>query len=170
MMGLLKIDIAHVAGQPEPAAHVVVMDVGLEHVGDADTQSFRRGYVTLLLALGVDDDSDLTVMDEVAPVAEPGRLEADHLDLGPGVHGNGAAAGRSAPPAARRRPPTRSWKVVSSISIACMVIVYYGHVVAKADRYRYRYRYRPGPTAQAVRWPGTRLAPRAKSTAGGTEQ
>ena len=85
------------AGQAQAPAYVVVVDVGLEHVGDADAQRLGRRELALLFALGVDDGGDLAVMDQVAAVPQPFRLEGDGLYVHPvaddKVGGGGAGPG-----------------------------------------------------------------------------
>ncbi len=60
----------------ETAADVVVVNVGLEHCGDADPQLLRLLQIRKRIPLRVDHDAHLTVADEVAPVAESGSVES----------------------------------------------------------------------------------------------
>ena len=66
-------------GQLEAAGHVVVVDVGLDHVADLQPARGDQVQDAVEVALGVDHHGDLTVGGEVAPVAETRRL--DRLDL-----------------------------------------------------------------------------------------
>jgi hypothetical protein len=59
----------------QTAAQVVVVDVGLEHDGDADPQPLRLLQIRKRIPLRVDHHAHLTVADEVAPVAETGSVE-----------------------------------------------------------------------------------------------
>ena len=86
---------ARAAGQSEPAGDVVVVDVGLEHVGDADGGGLGDGENPVDVPLRVDDGGVLAVVDQVAAVAEPGGLDRNDV-----MH---ALPSWSGPPV-RRRP------------------------------------------------------------------
>jgi hypothetical protein len=70
---------AEQAGQAEAPAYIVIVYVGLQDVGDAHAERLGRQHIAVRVALGVDDDGHLAVMDEIAPVTEPGGVEADRL-------------------------------------------------------------------------------------------
>ena len=67
-------------GQRQPAGHVVVVQMGLEHVGDP--HSAGRGQVqhTVDVPLRIHHHGDVPVMREVAPVAQRGRIDRHDLD------------------------------------------------------------------------------------------
>jgi hypothetical protein len=76
------------AGEFEPAADVVVVDVGFEHVGDPHV-AFRSSVQDAIdVALRVDDDRDAVPGDEVAAVTQPGGLDDRYVDdtHGPDVY------------------------------------------------------------------------------------
>ena len=85
---------AQPAGQVQAPAQIVVVDVRLQDMGDADPQGLGRLQVAVGLALRVDHDGYLAVVDQVAPVPEPCRLEAD--GLGPCRGGQGQGRPRQA--------------------------------------------------------------------------
>lgn len=65
-------------GQLQPAGDVVVVDVGLDHVGDLHTQPAGQGEDAVDVALGIDDDRGLSVGRQIAAIAQGRGL--DHLD------------------------------------------------------------------------------------------
>ena len=83
---------AHPPGQGEPAAHVVVMDVGLEHQDDLDTKACGGGQVGGRVALSIDNGARPPVMDQVAAVAQPGGVVDYDVELiGPAPHATHSA-------------------------------------------------------------------------------
>ena len=62
------IDRPQLAGQSQAPAHIVVVDVGLQHVGNGDAEGLGRRYVALRFTLRVDHYCDIAVMDQVAAV------------------------------------------------------------------------------------------------------
>src|SRR5690606_25470721 len=66
----------------EPAGDVVVVDVGLEDVGQRDAEVVEKVDDAVDVALRVDDGRDLAVGDEVAAVAEGGGLDGVDLHVG----------------------------------------------------------------------------------------
>ena len=80
-------------GQGEPAADVIVVDVGLEHQGDPHAEAGRRGQVRGRVALSIDNGAHPPVMDQVAAVAQPGGVvDYDVEPIGPGHHGTHSAS------------------------------------------------------------------------------
>ena len=75
--------------QRQPAGHVVVVQVGLEDVGDPHPPGRGQGQHPVDVPLRVDDQGDLPVMREVTPVAQRGRVNGHDLDAGScrGTHG-----------------------------------------------------------------------------------
>lgn len=66
------------AGRPrkcQAAAHVVVVDMGLEHGGDGDPELLRLLQVRKRVPLRIDHHPHLAVADEVAAVAETNGIE-----------------------------------------------------------------------------------------------
>ena len=76
------------AGQGQAAGDVVVVDVGLEHVGHRDPAAGGQREHPVDVALRVHHERDRAVGDQVAPVAQRRRL--DRHDVGhcvpPTVH------------------------------------------------------------------------------------
>jgi hypothetical protein len=70
-------------GKNKATTHVVVVEVGIEHVGDTHAEGIGARLVALGLTLGIDDCCDRAVVDEVATVAEPFGLEDDGFEAGP---------------------------------------------------------------------------------------
>jgi len=68
------------AGQGQAARHVVVVDVGLEDVGDLHPVGAREVLDPVDVALGVDDEGDLAVVHEIAAVAERAGLDGGDGD------------------------------------------------------------------------------------------
>lgn len=64
--------------QLEPAGHVVVVDVGLEDVAEAYSRRVQQHPDPVGVALRIHDQGHLAVVGEIAPVAQPRRL--DDLD------------------------------------------------------------------------------------------
>jgi hypothetical protein len=88
------VDGPKLAGQSQAPAHIVVVDVGLQHVGDGDTEGLGRSYVTLRLALGVDDDGDIAIMYQVAAVPQTFSIKGDGFDPNVGAKpGKGSGRG-----------------------------------------------------------------------------
>ncbi len=80
---VVRVDVVGRPGGPregQSAGQVVVVDVGLEDVGRLDPVVVEQGEYPVDVALRIDDESDLAVMDDVAPVAERGGLDGQHLD------------------------------------------------------------------------------------------
>ena len=74
-------------GQLEPAAHVVVVNVGLQHPGDLDAEAAAEGDAAIDVSRRVDDHGDGAVGRDVRVVAEPRGLQGSDpdprgLDLG----------------------------------------------------------------------------------------
>ena len=67
------------AGQRETAGDVVVMDVGLQHVRDPHPTGLRGGQNPADVTLRVDHDSLGPVVDQVAAIAQGGRLDGHDL-------------------------------------------------------------------------------------------
>ena len=70
----------------EAAGDVVVVDVGLEDVGEAHAVLVEQREDAVDVALRVDHEGDLAVVHEVAAVAEGGRLDGDDRQVGVLVH------------------------------------------------------------------------------------
>ena len=68
------------AGQGQAAGDVVVVDVGLEHVGHRDPAVGGQGEYPVDVALRVDHERGRAVGDQIAPVAQRRRL--DRHDVG----------------------------------------------------------------------------------------
>ena len=66
--------------ESEPAGDVVVVDVGLEDVGEAHVVLLEQGEDAVDVALRVDHEGDLAVVHEVAAVAERRGLDRDDGD------------------------------------------------------------------------------------------
>ncbi|OSY51049.1 hypothetical protein BG846_03326 [Streptomyces fradiae ATCC 10745 = DSM 40063] len=112
------------AGEAGAAGEVVVVEVGLEHMGEADAAGGRRGEDAVHVAGRVDGDGVLRASREVAAVAEPFGLDGvdeEHersFRLLPGrrrrpracAHGWGAAA--HGPPFAGAAGRTRGVRAV----------------------------------------------------------
>ena len=84
-------------GEGQAAGDVVVVQVGLEDVGDADAGLAGEVEHAVDVALRVDDEGDLAVVGEVAAVAEGGGLDGDDGDHGEpfgGCGGDQAALAR----------------------------------------------------------------------------
>ena len=64
------------------AGDVVVVDVGLQHVGDAQAPLLGEVGDAVGVALGVDDHGDLAVGDEVAAVPQGRGLDGEDVDHG----------------------------------------------------------------------------------------
>ena len=92
-------------GQCQPAGHVVVVDVGLEDVGEPDVVFLEQVQHPVDVALRVDHERDLAVVDEVAAVAQGGRLDRDDGEV--------VAAHRSPPSTGR---PERAQAVVPPVT------------------------------------------------------
>ena len=60
------------------------MQVGLEDVGDPHPPGRGQGQHPVDVPLRVDDQGDLPVVGEIAPVAERGRVDGGDLDAGSG--------------------------------------------------------------------------------------
>ncbi len=74
----------HVGGvsrlrQRQAAAHVVVVDVGLEHVGDPHPDRASRVDEPADVALRVDHDGHVAVVDEVAAIPQTSGLQGHDL-------------------------------------------------------------------------------------------
>jgi hypothetical protein len=67
-------------GEPEAAGHVVVVDVRLEHVRDAQATRLGDGQHPVDVALRVDDHGDGAVVGDVGAVAERRGVQGDDLD------------------------------------------------------------------------------------------
>ena len=63
------------AGQFEPSGDVVVVQVGFQHVGDADLALLREVEYAVDVALRIDHDRDAVVGDQVAAVTESGGFD-----------------------------------------------------------------------------------------------
>ena len=83
---------AGAAGERQPAGDVVVVDVGLEDVGEPDAVLLEQVQHPVDVALRVDHEGDLAVVDEVAAVAQ--RRGVDGEDGQVGVIGNPLSTGR----------------------------------------------------------------------------
>ena len=74
------VDVVRRAGAPgqrQPTGHVVVVDVGLEDVGEPDTVLLEQVQHPVDVALRVHHERDLAVVDEVAAVTQGGCLDRD---------------------------------------------------------------------------------------------
>lgn len=86
-------------GQDESAGDVVVVDVGLGHVGELDSSLVKQGFDAVDVALGVDDQPHLPVVDEVAAVPELGSVDDGDIhetfppELGVGTRPKGWVTG-----------------------------------------------------------------------------
>ena len=89
VVGVDEVRRACALGQRETAGDVVVVDVGLEHVGEPDPLRVEEVEDAVDVPLGVDDEGDLAVMDEVGAVTQGGRLESQHGDAAGGHEGAG---------------------------------------------------------------------------------
>ena len=67
-------------GQRQAAGHVVVVDVGLQHVRDAHAMLGCDRQDPVDVPLGVDDDRCLAVVREVAAISQPGGLDGHDLE------------------------------------------------------------------------------------------
>ena len=70
-------------GQRQAAGHVVVVDVGLEDVGDPHPTGRGQGQHAVDVPLRVDDERDFTVVRDIAAITERGRVDGD--DFHPGT-------------------------------------------------------------------------------------
>ena len=86
----------------EAAGDVVVVDVGLEDVGEAYAVLVEEGQHAVDVALRVDHERDLAVVHEVAAVAEGGGV--DHEDGEVGHHRPTPRRPEGSRPGCRRRP------------------------------------------------------------------
>ena len=68
------------AGQGQAAADVVVVDVRLGDMGDPDAFPLGQRGDAISVPLRIDDDGDLAVMGQVAPVAQGRRFDRQDLD------------------------------------------------------------------------------------------
>ena len=71
---------ADLAGQREAAGHVVVVDVGFEHVRDLHVPGLRGGQDPVDVTLRVHDHSLRSVVDQVAAITEGRRLDGHDLE------------------------------------------------------------------------------------------
>jgi hypothetical protein len=79
---IVSVDVVGGVGglrQGQAAAHVVVVDVGLEHVGDAHPVLLGEGEDTVEVALRVDHQRDLAVIGEVAAVTKARGVDRNDL-------------------------------------------------------------------------------------------
>ena len=74
------------ARQRQPAGHVVVVQVGLEDMGDPHPPGRGQVQHPVDVPLRVDDHGDLPVVRKVAPVAQRRRVNGHHLDAGSRRH------------------------------------------------------------------------------------
>ena len=82
VLGVDVVRRAGALGQGEAAGDVVVVDVGLEHVGEPHLVFIQDVQDAVDVALRVDHKGDLAVVDHVAAVAEGGRLDRDDRQVG----------------------------------------------------------------------------------------
>jgi hypothetical protein len=66
-------------GQLQPAADVVVVDVGLQHVGDPKALGAHDVEHPIDIALRVDRERGRAVVDQVAVIAQAGRVNDNDL-------------------------------------------------------------------------------------------
>lgn len=71
------------AGEVEATGDVVVVDVGLEDVGQSDPVGIEDLQHPVDVALRVDDQGGAAVADDVAAVPQRGRLDRHDLKHGP---------------------------------------------------------------------------------------
>jgi hypothetical protein len=67
-------------GELEPAADVVVVEVGLQDVGHGPAALVEDGFDPVDVALGVDDDGGTAASDHVAAVSQVGGLDRDDVE------------------------------------------------------------------------------------------
>jgi len=70
-------------GQRQPAGHVVVVQMGLEHVGDPHTLGRGQVQHPVNIPLRIHHHGNVAVVREVAPVTQRGRVDRRDLDAGP---------------------------------------------------------------------------------------
>jgi hypothetical protein len=63
------------AGEFESSGHVVVVQVGFQHVSDADLVLVGEGEHAVDVALRIDDHGDAVVGDQIAAVTESGGFD-----------------------------------------------------------------------------------------------
>jgi hypothetical protein len=73
-------------GEGQASGQVVVVDVGLEDVGHRDPVALEQREHPVDVALRIDDERELAVVDDVAPIAERGSLDRQHLDTVHAAH------------------------------------------------------------------------------------
>lgn len=71
-------------GQCQAPGDIVVVDVGLEHMGQSQAVPFEQRDHPVDVALGVHDEGLFAVVHEIAAVAQCRCLEGDHRDAGRG--------------------------------------------------------------------------------------
>ena len=70
------------AGQLEPAGHVVVVDVGLEDVGDPHAGRLGDAEDAVVVALRVDHQGDLAVVGQIGAVTQARGVQGENGDHG----------------------------------------------------------------------------------------
>ena len=95
VLGVDVVRRAGALGQSEAAGDVVVVDVGLEDVGQPHLVLLQQVQDAVDVALRVDHEGDLAVVDHVAAVAERGRLDRNDRQVGAHQAGSLFVSGRS---------------------------------------------------------------------------
>jgi hypothetical protein len=81
VLGVDVVRRAGALGEGEAAGQVVVVDVGLEDVGEPRPRVVEQGEHAVDVALRVDHQGHLAVVHEVAAVAQGGSLDRDDLHV-----------------------------------------------------------------------------------------
>src|SRR5882757_9085787 len=67
----------HRAGECQPAGHVIVVDVRLQHVSDPHIAGQLQHPIDV--ALRVDDDGYLTIAHQIAAITQPGGFDDRYI-------------------------------------------------------------------------------------------